>query len=131
VAFAGAAAADPVIVMPTCSTPRASPAEADEPISNNRINAERHIAALLTRAAVLIRGQRCPVLGRVTMDQTIADVTDVPGVSCGDEVVLVGRQNGAEISIGEFSQWADTIPWETLCSVTKRVPRLYRTALGV
>jgi hypothetical protein len=55
VAFAGAAAADPVIVMPTCSTPRASPAEADEPISNNRINAERHIAALLTRAAVLIR----------------------------------------------------------------------------
>ena len=55
VAFAGAGAADPVIVMPTCSTPLASPAEADEPISNNRMNAERHMATLLTRAAVLIR----------------------------------------------------------------------------
>jgi alanine racemase len=83
------------------------------------------------RAEVLIRGQRCPVLGRVTMDQTIVDVTDVPGVACGDEVVLVGRQEGAEITITDFSRAADTIPWETLCSVTKRVPRLYRTSLGV
>src|SRR5690606_6618322 len=81
-------------------------------------------------AAVLIRGRRCPVLGRVTMDQTIIDVTDLPAASPGDEVVLVGRQHDAEISLGEFSAWADTIPWETLCSVTKRVPRLYRTPLG-
>jgi len=51
-------------------------------------------------------------------------------VVCGDEAVLVGRQGGDEISVGEFSRWADTIPWETLCSVTKRVPRIYRTALG-
>jgi alanine racemase len=51
-------------------------------------------------------------------------------VASGDEAVLVGRQGGGEISIGEFSRWADTIPWETLCSVTKRVPRVYRTALG-
>ena len=83
------------------------------------------------RAEVLIRGRRCPVLGRVTMDQTIVDVTDVPGAQVADEAVLVGRQDGAEISIGEFSRWAETIPWETLCSVTKRVPRLYRTVLGV
>ncbi len=87
--------------------------------------------AVSNRAQVLIAGRRCPVLGRVTMDQTIVDVTGVPGVKCGDEVVLVGRQQGAEISITEFSRWADTIPWETLCSVSKRVPRLYRTALGV
>jgi alanine racemase len=80
---------------------------------------------------VLIRGQRCPVLGRVTMDQTIVDVTDVPGVACGDEAVLVGRQDGAAISVAEFSAWSDTIPWETLCSVTKRVPRIYRTSLGL
>ena len=84
------------------------------------------------RAQVLLNGRRCPVLGRVTMDQTIVDITDVPGpIKSGDPVVLVGRQDGAEISITEFSDWADTIPWETLCSVTKRVPRLYRTALGV
>ncbi len=87
--------------------------------------------AASNRAQVLIHGQRCPVLGRVTMDQTIVDVTDVPNVSCGDPVVLVGRQGEAVISIGEFSNWADTIPWETLCSVTKRVPRVYRTPLGV
>ena len=87
--------------------------------------------AASNRGQVLIGGQRCPVLGRVTMDQTIVDVTGVAGVKCGDEAVLVGRQSGAEISITEFSRWADTIPWETLCSVTKRVPRLYRTTLGV
>jgi alanine racemase len=87
--------------------------------------------AMSGRAEVLIHGQRCPVLGRITMDQTMVDVSNIPSVSCGDEVVLVGTQKGTEISIGEFSQWADTIPWETLCSVTKRVPRIYRTQLGV
>lgn len=87
--------------------------------------------AVSNRASVLIHGRRCPVLGRVTMDQTIVDVTDVPAVGCGDEAVLVGRQDTVEISITEFSRWADTIPWETLCSVTKRVPRIYRTPLGI
>lgn len=79
---------------------------------------------------VLIRGQRCPILGRVTMDQTIIDVTDLPEARVNDEAVLVGHQKQAQISLGEFSQWADTIPWETLCSVTKRVARVYRTPLG-
>jgi alanine racemase len=88
--------------------------------------------ACSNRAQVLVLGQRCPVLGRVTMDQTIIDITDVKeAVSCGDAVVLVGRQGGGEISVTEFSDWSDTIPWETLCSVTKRVPRLYRTPLGI
>lgn len=87
--------------------------------------------AVSNRASVLIHGKRCPILGRVTMDQTVVDVTELSGVRCGDETVLVGRQNNAEISITEFSRWADTIPWETLCSVTKRVPRVYRTSLGV
>ncbi len=83
------------------------------------------------RAQVLLHGQRCPVIGRVTMDQTIVDVTDLPAVAAGDEAVLVGRQHDDEIGITEFSRWGDTIPWETLCSVTKRVPRLYRTQLGL
>jgi alanine racemase len=84
------------------------------------------------RASVLIHGRRCPVLGRVTMDQTIVDVTDIAAaVVAGDAVVLVGRQGAAEIKLAEFSAWAETIPWETLCSVTKRVPRLYRTPLGI
>ncbi len=88
--------------------------------------------ACSNRAQVLIHGQRCPVLGRVTMDQTIVDITDVPDkISCGDPVVLVGRQGAGEITLTEFSDWSDSIPWETLCSVTKRVPRLYRTPLGI
>jgi len=82
------------------------------------------------RAQVLIRGQRCPVLGRVTMDQTIVDVSAVPTVAVGDEVVLVGRQGDEMIPVTEFAQWAETIPYEILCSVTKRVPRVYRTTLG-
>lgn len=85
---------------------------------------------LSNRGHVLVRGARCPILGRVTMDQTIVDVTDLPSVVAGDEVVLVGRQNDAAIPLAEFSRWAETIPWETLCSVTKRVPRVYRTPLG-
>jgi alanine racemase len=86
--------------------------------------------AASNRSHVLIQGHRCPILGRVTMDQTIVDVTDAPAVACGDEAVLVGRQQGAEITLTEFSRAADTIPWETLTSVTKRVPRVYKTALG-
>lgn len=87
--------------------------------------------SLSNRGHVLVRGARCPILGRVTMDQTIIDVTDVPSVTEGDEVVLVGTQGEQRIEIGEFSTWADSIPWEVLCSVTKRVPRLYRTSLGL
>jgi alanine racemase len=87
--------------------------------------------AASNRAQVLLRGSRCPVLGRVTMDQTIVDVTDIPGVTSGDEAVIVGRQGEGEITLAEFSRSSDTIPWETLCSVTKRVPRLYKTSLGL
>lgn len=87
--------------------------------------------ACSNRAQVLIRGQRCPVLGRVTMDQTIVDVSRVAEVKVGDQATLVGRQEEGMIGITEFSHWADTIPWETLTSVTKRVPRVYRTGLGL
>lgn len=86
--------------------------------------------AASNRAEVLIRGQRCRVLGRVTMDQTVVDVTSVAGVIGGDQATLVGRQGTQEITLAAFSQAADTIPWETLTSVTKRVPRLYKTELG-
>jgi alanine racemase len=88
--------------------------------------------AASNRGAVLIGGRRCPILGRVCMDQTIVDLGAVPGeVRCGDPVVLVGRQAGGEITLTEFSAAADTIPWETLTSVTKRVPRHYKTPLGL
>ena len=66
------------------------------------------------------------MLGRVTMDQMIADVSRVPGVKPGDEVVLIGRQRGDEISVNELAGWCDTIPWEVLTSISYRVPRIYR-----
>jgi alanine racemase len=85
---------------------------------------------LSNRGDVLINGERCPILGQVTMDQTIVDVTDIETpVKSGDPVTLIGPQEEGEILLQEFSEWAETIPWEILCSVTKRVPRTYRTAI--
>ncbi|MCC5789499.1 MAG: alanine racemase [Opitutales bacterium] len=87
--------------------------------------------AMGNRGAVLIGGERCPIIGNVTMDQTMVDVTHLDSVTAGDEVVLIGRQGKGRIEIEEFSEWAKTIPWEVLTSVTKRVARLYQTPLGI
>lgn len=90
--------------------------------------------AVSNRAQVLVHGVRCPIIGRVTMDQTIIDITDIPSmtkVSSGDECVIVGRQGGEEITITEFSHAAGTIPWESLCLVTNRVQKDYRMVLGL
>ncbi len=78
------------------------------------------------RMEVLIRGNRCPVRGVITMDQMIVDVSHVPDAQRGDEVVLMGRQEGREVTCMELSRAADTIPWEVLTSITRRVPRRYR-----
>jgi alanine racemase len=78
------------------------------------------------RGEVLIKGSRCPVVGRVTMDQILVDVTDRPGVEAGEEVVLVGAQGQAKISVSDMAGWADTIPYEIVCGISKRVPRLFR-----
>lgn len=82
--------------------------------------------ALSNRANVLVDGQRCPIIGRVTMDQTIVDITELDGsVRSGDRVTLIGSDQEAEITVSDFSRLAGTIPWETLCSITKRVERVY------
>ena len=81
--------------------------------------------------SVLLHGQHCPILGRITMDQTIIDVTDCPAARIGDHAVLIGKDQLQEITAPEFSRLAQTIPWETLCSVTKRVPRVYVGARDV
>lgn len=72
-------------------------------------------------ARVYIRGQYCPMLGRVTMDQIMADVTHVPGVVSGDEVELIGPH----IPVTEVAAKAGTIPWEILTGLGPRLPRLY------
>ncbi len=78
------------------------------------------------RARVLIGGKRCPVLGRITMDQLLVDVSDLSEVKAGDEVALIGSQGQQTITANDLARWCRTIPWEVLTNITYRVPRLYR-----
>ena len=74
---------------------------------------------------VLVGGKRCPVIGRVCMDQTMVDVTDVPQVQIGDTAVLIGCQGNEQITADEMGQWRGTIGYEVLVDIGKRVPREY------
>jgi alanine racemase len=76
-------------------------------------------------AAVLVRGQRCALLGRVTMDLMMIDVSQVDGAAVGDEVVLMGRQDNQEISATELAERANTISWEITTRIGSRVRRVY------
>jgi len=77
---------------------------------------------LANKAAVFIRGQRAPLVGRVCMDQCMINVTHIPGVVPGDEVLLFG---GADLPVEEVAEHMGTINYEIVCMVGKRVPRLY------
>ena len=76
-------------------------------------------------AAVLVRGKRCALLGRVTMDLIMIDVSGIEDVDLGEEVVLMGRQGDEEISCAELAEKADTITWEIITRVGNRVPRVF------
>jgi alanine racemase len=76
-------------------------------------------------AAVLVAGQRCAILGRVTMDLMMIDVSTIDGAEAGGEVVLMGRGGNEEISCGELAKTAGTIPWEITTRIGARVQRLY------
>jgi alanine racemase len=76
-------------------------------------------------AAVLIGGRQCAIVGRVTMDLTVVDVSDVPDVEVGDEAVLIGRQGDAEILATEVAKQASTIAWEVFTGIGSRVARVY------
>ncbi|MCG2677962.1 alanine racemase [bacterium] len=81
---------------------------------------------LSNRASVLVKGQRAPVVGKVTMDQTMVEVGHIKGVKVGDEVVLIGRQRQAQMRAEEIARVSKTIPYEIVCSITNRVPRSYK-----
>lgn len=72
---------------------------------------------------VLIRGQRAPILGRISMDLTIVDVTHIPGTELGDEVVLIGRSGQQQITAVDHARWSGTIAYEILCNLSERVVR--------
>jgi len=78
------------------------------------------------RGFMLIGGRRVPIVGRVTMDMTMVDLTDLPDVPApGEEVVLVGRQGGETLTFHDIAAWGDTICYEVMCGISKRVPRTY------
>jgi alanine racemase len=85
---------------------------------------------LSNKGHVLVRGRRAPIVGAVSMDMSMIDVTDVPGASLRDEVVVLGAQEGAlgkdAISADEVALHMGTIAWEVLTQISRRVPRFYR-----
>ncbi len=82
--------------------------------------------AFSNRAEVLVRGVRCPVVGRVSMDYTTIDVTHVEGAAVGDVVTLLGADDEERVSAYELARHASTIPYEILCGIGRRVQRSYR-----
>ncbi|MGA2694897.1 MAG: alanine racemase [Terriglobales bacterium] len=78
-----------------------------------------------SRGRVIVRENYAPIVGRISMDLTLVDVTGIGGVEVGDEAVLLGSANGLTVSAYEHAEMADTIPYEILCNISKRVPRKY------
>jgi len=74
---------------------------------------------------VIVREHYAPIVGRISMDLTLADVTGIPGVAVADEVVLLGSHDGLSVDAREHAELANTIPYEILCAISKRVPRRY------
>jgi alanine racemase len=81
--------------------------------------------ALSSRGRVIVREHYAPILGRISMDLTLADVTGLPGVSVGDEVILLGSLDGLSVDAREHAELANTNVYEILCAISKRVPRKY------
>lgn len=81
--------------------------------------------SLSSRGRVIVREHYAPIVGRISMDLTLADVTGLPGVAIGDEVVLLGSGDGLSVDAREHAALADTNVYEILCGISKRVPRKY------
>ena len=87
--------------------------------------ADGYPRALSNKGYILVGGRKAPITGRVCMDQFMVDVTGIDDVKVGDEVTLIGKNGDAELTAEEFSALADTINYETICRISRRVPRIY------
>lgn len=89
--------------------------------------ADGYSRSLSNTGQVIIRGMRAPVIGRVCMDMTMVDVTDIPGAAVGDEVTIIGGMDdkGTGISANDIARWTGTISYEVLCRIGERVDRMY------
>ena len=81
--------------------------------------------ALSNRGRALVRGRVANIVGNISMDLTLLDVTDVPGVDIGDEIILLGQADHCSVTALEIAETVGTVPYEVLCSIGKRVPRIY------
>ncbi len=88
--------------------------------------ADGYSRLLSNRGQVLVKSCRAGVVGRVCMDMVMVDVTDIPDIKPGDEAVLIGQQGNERISAADVAAWLGTIPYEVLCTIGPRVPRVYR-----
>jgi alanine racemase len=80
---------------------------------------------LSNRGRVIVREHYAPIVGRISMDLTLADVTGIPGIAVGDEVILLGSLDGLSVDALEHAELANSTPYEILCNISKRVPRKY------
>ena len=87
--------------------------------------ADGYSRQLSNRGSVLVHGQRAPVIGKVCMDMIMVDVTHIKDIALWDEVVLIGRQQNETISATEIANLINTINYEVVCQISKRVPRVY------
>jgi len=90
--------------------------------------ADGYSRRLSHRGSVLIQGRRAPIVGLVCMDMIMVDVTDLAPVQVGEAVTLIGQQGQESIWADEVADWIGTIPYEVLCGIGSRVPRLYESA---
>lgn len=87
--------------------------------------ADGYIRGLYGKAQVIINGKLAPVVGKICMDQCMVDVTDIGPVNVGDEVILLGEDNGIKNNADDMAEMLDTINYEILCMIGRRVPRIY------
>jgi alanine racemase len=80
---------------------------------------------LSNRGRVIVREHYAPIVGRISMDLTLVDVTGIPGIGVGDEVILLGTGEGLSVDALEHAELANSTPYEILCNISKRVPRRY------
>ncbi len=87
--------------------------------------ADGYNRGLSNRGRVIVRGSYAPIVGLVSMDLTLVDVTDISGAEVGDEVLLIGSSSSCHVTAPEIAQTCGTIPYEILCAISKRVPRKF------
>jgi alanine racemase len=88
--------------------------------------------SLSNRGHVIVKDTLCPILGRVTMDQTMIDVTDLAGSpEVGETVTFIGRSASCSISAAQFASWSGQVPWEVFCSLSTRTQRVYQTDTAI